>query len=285
MSTFPLQKPLDSKALISTTCHLYRISVIKVLPISILFLIFYNFIRFGEVLFQGHPHWHLQASMFALLFTLPLMAMIFYTQDDVAKDLPIHYRQYIVRFTLRFLSLMGSLFSMLLFPLFILGICVGIYLYLGYKQAPFWLLLTWKQISYVFVFATVVTKLFAPLAALMDEKDANNAVDFSEQMVKGFYWRTFLQSFYAILLLVFLAYLPLIVQSSFIQFKIPFYVYETIGQILLILIGPWAFASILTQKYDLQSRLPMKPKAPEQTKPQVMKPKIVSPKDDQNLNF
>jgi hypothetical protein len=162
---------------------------------------------------------------------------------------------------------MGCLFSMLLFPIIILGICIGIYIFLALKHPTSIFLFIWPLCSIPLVFAAVVSKVLAPILVFVDEQNANDAEDKSEQLVKGHYWRTYVYSFYALLLVIFLALLRYLATSYFpgLKHASPLLI-EGIAQFFLLFIAPWSVALMLTYKYDLQSRFALKvPKIPEIT--------------------
>ncbi len=288
MATFPLNAPLTNDALIRTTCHLYRVSVLKVLPISLLIVLVYDFIRYGAALFpDAYVHLHPEFAIFSAILFLPLSAMLFYLLDIIAKEQPFSYGDGVIVTAKKLLTLIGCFFSMLLFPLFIMGICTGVYVFLGIKNFPQGVLFGWLIFSLLVVFAAFVPKLLAPILVMSDDQSANDSVDNSERLVKSHYLRTFVFMLYAVLLLFFLvdlghlvkAYIPLLRQQS------PFLV-QGITQAIWVIIAPWSFALLLTTKYDLQLReAANKPiiKPVEKKKPEL---KIVSKKEkDDKLNF
>jgi hypothetical protein len=297
MATFPFPQVVDSKTFIKTVCHLYRISVIKVLPVSILLLLIYDFIRFGSVLFpKQYTHYHLHAACVALLIFLPLIGTLFCIQDAIGKEKPIEYLKLIIFTATRFLSLMGCLFSMLVFPGLIFLICIGVYFglamkgaaiahVLGWKVFPVEIILGWKIFSEFAVFAAFVSKILAPILVFTDEQNANDAVDNSEKLIQGYFVRTFIFTLYAFLLLFFLSDFSYLATAYFHSLKhVSSMILEGIGQLLLLIIGPWSFALLLTQKYDLQSRVVEKPMTPKlKMNAQLPKDATIDSKD--KLNF
>lgn len=277
MATFPFSQAVDDKTFIKTVCHLYRISLIKVMPVGLLLLLIYDFMRFGDVLFpKQYAHLHIQVAAFATLILLPLFGTLICIQDAVGKENPIDYKKLFFYTATRFLSLMGCLFSMLVFPGIVFLICIGGYFLLAMKGFPITLILAWSALSGFLVFGAFVTKIVAPILVFVDEQNANDAVENSEQVVKGYYIRTFIFSLYAILLLVFLSKFSYMATGYFHSLKeVSPWVLEGIAQVLLLIIGPWSFALLLAQKYDLQSRYIAV--APSKPKPNI---KIVEPKKE-----
>src|SRR4029079_5121480 len=100
------------------------------------------------------------------------------------------------------------------------------------------------------IFASLVPKILAPILVFVDLKDANESSENSSVLVKDFYLRTFFLAGYAWLLIIALALLPnLIKLVGFSAWWV-----EEVFQVLFILLGPWSFALLLVQKYDLQLR-------------------------------
>lgn len=258
MVTFPLKQPLDSKSFISSVCHLYKKSVIKLLPFSILCVAMLGFMRFGNLLLPKHAPLFQQLSMFVLILLFPAIGMIFSCLDKIAKQQSFSYGSILLAVAKRFISFMGCLFSMTLLPLIVLALCIGGYLFLSHKLVPYFFLFLWVVISYFLLVATLITKIIAPILVLTDNQDANDAVDTSERLIKGSYFQAFIYTLYAILLLVFLIKLPMIIHfflPSLTNSLSPLLL-EGFAQVLLILIGPWSFALLLAYKYDLQARHP-----------------------------
>ncbi|OJV89034.1 MAG: hypothetical protein BGO43_01350 [Gammaproteobacteria bacterium 39-13] len=251
----------------------------KLLPFSILSLVIYDFICFGKMLFPKHVPLFQQLSMFAVLLLLPAAAMLFPALDKIAKQQSFSVSDIFLLGASRFLSFMGSILSMVLLPLIILGICIGVYLFLSQKHVTYPYLFGWVMFSYFLILATMITKILAPILVLVDEQDANSSVDESDRLVKGYYFQTFTYVLYAILLLILLARVPQIIYGFFpaLTKSIPSIWLEGLAQILLIIVGPWSFAFLLTHKYNLQALHP-KPVAREKTPPQAKasKPKPVA---------
>jgi hypothetical protein len=278
MATFPFSQTVDDNTFIKTVCHLYRISLLKVMPVSLLLLLIYNFMRFGDVLFpKQYTHLHIQIAAFATLILLPMFGTLICIQDAIGKGNPVEYKKLFIYTVMRFLSLMGCLFSMLVFPGIVFLFCIGVYFLLAMKGLPITIILAWSALSGFLVFGAFVTKIIAPILVFTDEQNANDAVENSEQMVKGYYIRTFIFSLYAILLLFFLSKFSYMATGYFHSLKeVSPWILEAIAQVLLFIIGPWSFALLLTQKYDLQSRYAAKAPAP---KPKL-NIKIVEPKKE-----
>ncbi len=256
MATFPLNAPLTNDALIRTTCHLYRMSMLKVLPISIGLVLVYDFILYGAALFPApYVALHSQVALFMAILFLPLMAMLFQLIDSIAKEQALSYGNSLIMTLKKLLTLIGCFFSMLLFPIFIMGICIGVYVFLGIKNFAQGVMFGWLLFSLVVVFAAFVPKLLAPILVVSDDQSANDSVDNSERLVKGHYLRTFMFMLYAILLLYFLVNLGNLAIAYVPSLKQHFMPIEIIAQCVLAIIGPWSFVLLLTMKYDLQKRV------------------------------
>ncbi|MGD9591954.1 MAG: hypothetical protein AB7V32_05495 [Candidatus Berkiella sp.] len=290
MAHFPLNRIINNDDVIKICCRLYRQSVLKVLPISIALLLLYNFIRFGEYLYpEKYAHLHPQIAIFAVALLLPLIGALFSAIDAIGKTSTLSYSQLAIYTIQRFLPLAGCFFSMLLVPALILGVCAGVYFYLGMIEVNMLILFGWAGISSLIVFASFVPKVFAPILVFSDMLGANESIDESARLVKGNFLRCMLFCLLAGLVLFFFARLGYLITSYFPALKtLPRYMPEAIAQVLLAIIGPWSFALLLTLKYDLQIRHPLDASMRKVQKPVMKAPQSVSmPKksDEDNVSF
>lgn len=256
MAQLPILKNLDNLSLITHACHLYKASIMRVLPLSILLAIFVIYIRVGAQFFSPQwKHYFLQSAMLVAVILLPLGAMIFKTIENVGKEKHSTYLEIFIVGCQKFISLFGTFISMILFPLIVLGLGIAVYFMLLKFHLPSTILILWKALLFVIVFACFVPKLFAPILVVTDNQDANSALDLSSFLVKNYYLRTFTQGLSAVLLIVLLAKLPalypLIKGVAVLQLKL---ILEGISGVLLALIGPWSFALLLVNQSELQWR-------------------------------
>jgi len=257
MLFFPLQKPLTSSALITTTCHLYARSFFSTLPLTILLILSYHFIRFGALYLP--PSWqgaHLQIAMFVLIFMFPLSGALFNAIYEIGMQGRFSYRALVITACQRFLSLIGCLISMLLLPAIVLGICLAIHLFIQKTFPDIPLLIAWQGFTFLIVFTTFIPKLFAPLYILIDRQDIESALNTSTQSVRPHFIRTFCLTLYGIALLYCIARLPIL--AAFFpneegSMKIMLLL-ESVSQIGLILVVPWFFSLLIMQKQDLAYR-------------------------------
>jgi TRAP-type C4-dicarboxylate transport system permease small subunit len=89
-----------------------------------------------------------------------------------------------------------------------------------------------------------------------DQLDANTAIDTSENLIKDYYIRTFFLSAYAFIFVVFLFMITSGIKMVFPEYykMLPVMAWEGITVGLVALLGPWSFALMLAQLYDLQLR-------------------------------
>ncbi len=255
MAIFPLEHPLDGMKLIAAACRLYKISLLRLLPLLVLVVFIYHLFRFGDhYLPKAYVNLYHQVSWYVLILWIPMVFSIFSKLDKISRDQSFSGWELCILTAQRFITLMVCLVSILLFPAIILAIGIIVNLVLGKYHAPFLVFMIWNSVLCLLLFAISVNKLFAPILVVTHQQDANNAIDKSTLLVKGFYWRTFGYSLYAILLLVFLCFLPTLFNALLPIKQLPFYITEGIGELLLLLIGPWSFALMLTQLQDLISR-------------------------------
>ena len=253
----PLSEPLNGKTLITKACHLYKISLLRVLPIILVIVLMISFMRLGVYFLSPEYHKMFYKSSFVLiLFILPLCGMMFVVMNDIAQGKKIALTDHFANLLDRFLSLMGSMISVLLLPAVMFGIGVVGYLFAGMHHLSPMLLLGWKVFIEVVIWALIIPKLFSPILVFTDHLDANTSVDASAKLVKGHYWRTFVYSGYGVLLLILIAGIPMLMNlyAHSIYQMAPMLAWEALVCALLVTLAPWTFALLLVQQYDLQMR-------------------------------
>lgn len=283
MPIFPLSQRLTDSELLKTTCHLYQISLLKVLPLSLLCVAIIQYFRFGKaylpLLLQPY---HQQSAMFLLVMILPLLGAMILVFDKIAKDTSFTVLSIVKETAVRFLSLIGALISMALVPLVVLGICVVSYYAMMYYHVDPRVLFAWLIIAQLLTFMAFVSNLYAPWLILSDKLDANEAQDESQFLVKNNFLRTFTHGLFAVLVIVFLIQLPGLVEYYFAKMKLPMWGVEIAAGALLMIIGPWSLVFLLTNKYDLQV-LKKDRKAPLNTA--TLKVPSAIPKKSDNVSF
>ncbi|MCS5712124.1 hypothetical protein [Candidatus Berkiella aquae] len=285
MSIFPLTQPLDDSALLKTTCHLYRISLLRVLALSALFVVILHYFRFGKAYLPiAWQPYHLQSAMVLLILSLPVIGAMITVIDKVAKNSPYTFWTITKEVGDRFLSLMGALISIALLPLILFGVCYAIYFYLIYLHLPVPALFAWQIFSLLLVFLTIVTKIYAPWLIFSDGLDANDAQDMSGLLVKGRFLKSFIHALFAVLVIVFLIKLPGLIEYYFSAAKsAPQWAIALVADIILMIIGPWSLVFLLTDKYNLQNR--NNNKALPQTKKTQVKVQSAISKKSNNVTF
>ncbi|MGE3319419.1 MAG: hypothetical protein AB7I18_08975 [Candidatus Berkiella sp.] len=255
MPIFPLSQPLSDRELLKTTCHLYKISLLRVLPFSLLCVAILHYFNYGKAYLPlAWQPYHQQSAMFALIVLLPLLGAMITTIDNLATNKPCTPSVVLKETAIRFLSLLGGLVSIALIPMIVLGVCFAAYYGLIIYDANFNVLFAWLFFTLFLVFTTIVSNIYVPWLIFSDDLDANAAQDTSSFLVKGYFLRTFSHSLFAILLIIFLMKLPGLFSYYFASLNIPALAIELGSLALLMLIGPWSLVFLLTNKYDLQVR-------------------------------
>ncbi len=267
MPLFPLSRPLQGAGLLTCATRLYFKSILQLLPLSILIVGLFYIIRFGQPYVPKQwQHLFSQVAMFACVFTVPLCASLIGIQNRVATEPPAPRLSIFILICRSFLSLFGCLISMLLFPMIILAACFAISFALDF-YAPFLknlpllqIQFAWQQLIPIVVFASFVSKIFAPVLVVIQNEDSNTAIDHSEFLVKGYFFRTFIYGLLMVELLNLFSQLPTLMRFYYpdgAKQLLP-QALEAIAQGLLILVIPWISAVLLTQCYDLKRRKAVK---------------------------
>lgn len=255
MPIFPLSQPLNDRELMKTTCHLYRISLLQVLPYGLICVAIMMYFRFGKMILPvAWQPYHAQSAMFALVLLLPFLGAIITTVDAIAKNPEISLVTILKETGERFLSLMGALASIALVPMILMGLCTVAYFTLDYYHLNFNLLFAWIVFSLFLIFTSVVTVIYAPWLIFSDGLDANDAQDKSKLLVKNYFLRTFSHALLSVLIIAFLIKLPVLIPYYFKGLYLPSLGIQLIAMVALVVIGPWPFVFLLTDKYDLQIR-------------------------------
>ena len=281
---FPLQEAQSNNTLIRHTCRLYRLSLLKVLPVSILMIAIYHLCLFGKnyIPTDTQAKFH-QLMMFIALFSLPLFSTIVILMLEIGEQKASSYRNAIHTSLLKFLSLVGCLISMILLPIIVLTIGIICFLLIG-RFVPGVPVIVYAILEILIgfaVFLAMVPKIIAPILIFSENKDANAAVDAAEQSIKMAFARTLLWTFYGLGLLGFITILPRIFQHFFNKSSLNSMIPEAIAEVLLILILPWVIALMVMQAKDLYFRWEQKKKS--EVSPS--KPIAATLSKDSNITF
>lgn len=253
MPIFPLSKPLSDHELLKTTCHLYTISLLKVIPYSFLCVAFIHVFRYGKgyLPVEWQPY-HQEAAIVLLVLTIPIVGAMINTIDNIATEAKMSVAGILKVTGARFLSLIGALASMAFVPMLLLGLCVAGYFALIYYNVNFNVTFAWIMLSPLIVFASMVSNIYAPWLICSDGLDANDAQAKSNLLVKNNYWRTFSHGLFAVLVIVFFLKIPDMFGYYFANLHVKQEWVNLIAEGLLMIIGPWSFVFLLANKYDLQ---------------------------------
>jgi len=255
MPIFPLTKPLSDHELLQTTCHLYTISLLRLLPYSLLCVGIIHYFRYGKAyLPHDWQHLHQQSAMLLLVIMFPLMGIMITIIDKIATNTPATTGNVIKETATQFLSFMGALASIAFIPMILLGLCIGAYFALLYFRVNMHVAFAWIWFSKLLIFASIVPKVYAPWLIFSDGLEANDAQNISSVLVKNHYFKTFTNSLFALLVIVYFLEVPEMFGYYFANIHIaPLWV-ELVAEGLLAIIGPWSLVFLLTNKYNLQLR-------------------------------
>lgn len=286
MPIFPVAQPLDDHELLKTTCHLYKITLLRVLPFSFLCVAILYYFNYGKALLPlAWQHYHQQSAMFALIALLPIIGAMITTVDHFATDKSCAPSVVLKDTAIRFLSLLGALVSMAFVPMILLGVCAAAYYALIYYHANFNVLFAWLFLTQFLIYAAIVSNIYVPWLIFSDDLDANAAQDKSSFLVKGYFFKTFSHGLFSILLIIFLLKLPGLVNYYFAGLKIPVLQIELVSKALLMLLGPWSLVFLLTNKYDLQARKKDVNTDPDSKARQQKIASRIPAKDPNNVSF
>lgn len=283
MPIFPFSQRLTDSGLLKATCHLYRISLLKVLPLSLLCVAIILYFRFGKAYLPSVVQsYHQESAMFLLVLTLPLLSAMIILIDKIATSASFTMLSIVKETALRFLSVIGALISMALLPLITLGVCVAAYYGMMYYHVDPRLMFAWLMFTLLLTFMALVSNLYAPWLILSDKLDANEAQDNSQFLTKNNFLRTFSHGLFSVLVIILLMQLPGLIDYYFAKMKPPMWGVELVADVLLMIIGPWSLVFLLANKYDLQIQK-KNTKAP----PQVAQVKVPSAnlKKSDNVTF
>jgi hypothetical protein len=257
MALFPFSKAQRNDEIIRDTCKLYRISLLKVLPISLCMVAIYHLILFGqhyipaEYSTQGQ-----QLLMFIVILLLPLFAMSVAIILNIAEGKKSSYALAFKVAVKKFIPLIACLISMSLFPVIVLTVGIVAYFLIGhfFPHLPIFLFFALKVLILLAVFTAILTKATAPILLFSENNEVNTAVDIAEQSIKMAFCRTFLFTLYGFSLLWFVAILPSLFQYYFKAVTLNPMVLEGIAEGLLVILLPWVIALLIVQAKDLYIR-------------------------------
>lgn len=266
MALFPFTQPGNEKTLIAQTGHLYKISFLPVLPLSIIATALTYFICCGKsTLPLTWQNYYLKIAMAGVIVLIVLAGMIFKLMDNIAKDNKISYLSLLTFMGEKFLSYIGGILSTLLFPVIVLGIGTGLYFFLFYSlihdkniaNLAIYSLIA-KLVIAVCVLAVWIPKIFTPILVMSDGLDANGAIEESARLVKNKYLGSFVHVLCALALMVICVILFSLIPQNIL-------VYIPLALLCISIVLPLSFALLLTYQYDLKAAKPFVLR-PEDTK-------------------
>lgn len=257
MALFPFNKAQTNDEIIRHTCRLYRLSLLKVLPVSLLAIIIYHLILFNHNYVSAqYAAKAQQLLMFIAILLLPLFSMSVTIMLAIGEEKTTTYFSAFKVALKKFIPLIACLVSMSLFPVIILTIGIVGYFLLGhfFPNFPTSLFFAFKVLIGLAVFLAILTKITAPILLFSENKEVNSAVDIAEQSIKMAFGRTFLLTIYGFSLLWFVAILPNLFQYYFKSQSVHPMILEGFAEVLLALLLPWVIALLIVEAKDLYFR-------------------------------
>lgn len=251
-----LQKPNHSDQLLKFSVSSYGALLKHTLPISALLILMGIAVICGPGMLPTAYQEHAElGAMFVVIAMLPVIGTLLTVIRHRLENQSYGIISLFIYACQRFISLIGAMVSMCLLPLIILFVSIGAYFaLLSMKTHPFVLFIA-PSVMYALLILSLIRKWFAVSLVFTEKCDANAAVETSEQMTRGFYWRTCLYVVFAlcIFLLIFNIpqmshyYVPASRAISAVWF-------EGTQGLLLFLVIPWAAALWIFHERDLWHR-------------------------------
>lgn len=255
MALFPLATPLKGLQLFGTACKLYRVSFIKLMPLTITLALIMHLFQNGYAYFP--PIIQAQYTgicMFLIVFSLPVLAGYIVAIDSIAKGKPFSYEDIALTTIKNFTGLMGVLISMLLIPAIIFAVITAIHLLILNAMLPLLNVYVYRTFLALIIYATFTSKIYAPVLVLTESLDVNSALEKSDSLVKGKYLTTLLYSVYGgaffTAILTFSLWSPLFIPM--LQTN-PF-LGDILGQIAVVIFSSWSFCLWVTLMANAETK-------------------------------
>ena len=251
-----IDRPQNGSTLLKLSFGIYLATLRKTLPLSALIILLFATIAYGP---QFAPAQFTESAnliaMFLFIAIVPIVSMIMMIIHDYFTDESTGFKSLFIHSTQRFLSVMGCLISSILWPLIIILVSIAVYFALISMPAPLLVLFLAPSALYLLIILSVIPKLFSFVLILTEKLDTNTAIETSETMVKGFFWRSVLYTLLALIVILFIVNIP-----SMIQFYVsggtilPTWALQLISASLLFMAIPWVASLWVVHQRDLYLR-------------------------------
>lgn len=299
-----LNKPHTGPELLNISVRLYFSSFPKTFFISALFIVLIALISQNNMLFtfllthlditskeviaSYREHFTLLIMLLgiALIPVLGTLLTLYYLLIEKRPAKVIHSFLFVCS---RFLTIAGVLISMSLLPLIVLSLGFVAHFALIYFSAPHIVLFFSPYIIYGLILMLIVRKNLAIISIFSEKHTANQALETSILMIKGYYWRGLLYAAFGLSILLFIINIPDMLHFYFPHTKItPIWVWDTVVLAGLFLVVPWLCALWVCHERDCHYRYIIKTKNNQENKEicQDFKAKVTLNKEgDQHRGF
>ncbi|MCS5708041.1 hypothetical protein CC99x_003895 [Candidatus Berkiella cookevillensis] len=273
--TFNFDQPHNGPELLKYSLKAYICSLPKTAFISALIIVLGVLMVTAPQL--APPAYQSKASlavMFTAIAILPLLGMIVMLINNHMVQKPASLISLFLYSLERFISLIGSIVSASVLPLLIIMGCILLFFAINLpalKLPTLPLLISFlaPSIMYTLVLLALIPKIFAFVMVFTERLDANESIETSEMMVKGFYWRSFLYTVVAFVKILFIANIPEMAHYYFpvTSQLLPNWSFWVIQAILLLFTIPWVIALWVCHQKDLYSHYLKNSQPAQKSKP------------------
>lgn len=274
---FNFDQPHNGPELLNYSLKAYLCSLPKTAFISTLVIILGVFMAVAPQL--APPVYQSKASlaaMFAAIAMLPLLGIIIMLINNYIVQKPASLISLFLYSLERFISLIGSIVSASVLPLLIIMACILLFFAINLpalKLPTLPLLISFlaPNIMYTLVLLALIPKIFAFVMVFTERLDANESIETSEMMVKGFYWRSFLYTVLVLVKILFIINIPEMAHYYFPAFNhlLPNWSFGVIQAILLLFTIPWIIALWVCHQKDLYSNYLKNNQHSQKSKPYI----------------
>ena len=273
--TFNFEQPHNGPELLKYSLKAYLCTLPKTAFISSLVVVLGVLMVVAPQL--APPAYQSKASlvaMFAAIAMLPLLGVIVMLIHNHVTQKPASLISLFLYSLERFISLIGSIVSASVLPLLIIMGCILLFFAINLpalKLPTLPLLLSFlaPSIMYTLVLLALIPKIFSFVMVFTERLDANESIEISEMMVKGFYWRSFLYTVVALVTILFIVNIPEMAHyyGPATSQSLPNWSFSAIQAILLLFTIPWVIALWICHQKDLYNHYLKNSQRAQKSKP------------------
>lgn len=254
-SLFP-QQPLTNTALIKLSLVWYKQSFVALLPVAAIIGLLHGLFILDKILVTNIIEESTQelvklVLMLGLISAFLLTGMMLKIAFSKISNEAINYLDEFLYLINKIPSLIGVFLLAIFLPAIVFTLGVIGFFALSHFNTPFIIIGLWWLFILIVLFASVVSKIFAPLFVIIDGSYANEAVSDSVSLVKGNYWRTFLYLTSAIVLLGIVILFPAYIGPMNTTNKI---ILQIVSDLFLVVTLPYIVSLWIVNKMDLALR-------------------------------